>query len=223
MKKMSNIKVGENTREFRRMIRFAREDMGLSAAEAARRIGISGGYWAALEKGKMAGRELGLPSSGIIDNIIELFEFDGDEVYSSIGRFPSDMRDSCKKVVKVYRYYQRFNAIPSYQWDGGLNQDTNEKEFGKLLRGARKEIGMFMTEAAKRIGVSREYLSKLEFGRGKERNYGIPGINVLDSMAKILRLEKDDVYSTIGRFPSDMQSNCKEVIQVYRAYQRQGP
>ena len=83
--------------------------------------------------------------------------------------------------------------------------------FGKLIRGAREERDMTVTELARQVEVSIAYLSRIE--RDRENP---PPDRLVTALAKALDLPPDNLFAAARRLPPDMRARTGHVIAVYR-------
>jgi HTH-type transcriptional regulator, competence development regulator len=80
---------------------------------------------------------------------------------------------------------------------------TGEK-FGALVRREREAREIGLREMAKMIGVSPTYLSKVE-----RDEFGPPAEEKVKAIAKILRLDADQLLALAGRVSSDISEIIK--------------
>ncbi len=64
-----------------------------------------------------------------------------------------------------------------------------DKKVGKLLKKARKSMGLTQVQVAEKVGISSNYYSMIE--RDKREN---PGSKVLTKIAQVLKLKSSDVF-----------------------------
>jgi len=65
----------------------------------------------------------------------------------------------------------------------------SQKQIGKMLKKARKELGLTQAQVADKIGISSNYYSMIE--RGEREN---PGSRVIRGIAKVLKLKASDLF-----------------------------
>jgi transcriptional regulator with XRE-family HTH domain len=90
--------------------------------------------------------------------------------------------------------------------------------FGKFILSQRTRRGLQLKAVALSIGITSAYLSKIERGANK-----LPSDDLLIKLAELFQLEADDMFVAANRFPIDMRNNIREVVAVYRAYQKKSP
>lgn len=72
--------------------------------------------------------------------------------------------------------------------------------FGTLLEARRKAEGLSLTQLAADVGVTRQYLARLERGE-----YEHPSSRVLNQLIRRLRISVDDAYAATGyTLPRDL-------------------
>jgi transcriptional regulator with XRE-family HTH domain len=76
--------------------------------------------------------------------------------------------------------------------------------FGDTLRNARKRAGLDVAEVAKRVGVSRDYLYKIERGEAPA-----PGTERIDQLANAVGADRDEFHLAAGKLP-------REVLDSFR-------
>jgi transcriptional regulator with XRE-family HTH domain len=87
----------------------------------------------------------------------------------------------------------------------GQKQASDRREsgvaaLGDLLKSRREATGLSLTQMAKRFGISRTYLGRLERGE-----YGHPAPEILTRIGKCLDLRLEDLYALAGiTLPSDL-------------------
>lgn len=74
-----------------------------------------------------------------------------------------------------------------------------ELVIGKTIRGLRKQTGFRANELAKRVPMSRSYLSEIEQG------HKIPSVALIGDLAKALEMEIADVWYFIYRNLKDVK------------------
>lgn len=81
--------------------------------------------------------------------------------------------------------------------------DTNMKikEIGIRLRQRRKQLDFTMKEVAEQVGVSENYISEIERGKGK-----IPSDEVLTRIAEVYQIEELDLFSAFDKLPKGITS-----------------
>jgi putative transcriptional regulator len=63
------------------------------------------------------------------------------------------------------------------------------KKIGKLLKKARKNLGLTQVQVAEKVGISSNYYSMIE--RDQREN---PGSQVMAKIAKVLKLKSSDIF-----------------------------
>ncbi|MEC4804942.1 MAG: helix-turn-helix transcriptional regulator [Jaaginema sp. PMC 1079.18] len=90
------------------------------------------------------------------------------------------------------------------------------KEFGNLIRQARKDKGYSQRELAKQIGLDFTYLSKLENDRA---DYP-PKEDVIRAIARNLNLDQEELIFLAGRIPQQeeevLRQNYKDMPLLFR-------
>lgn len=89
---------------------------------------------------------------------------------------------------------------------------TVVQTFGQLIRQARKEREYSQRELAKLIGVDYTYLSKLE---NDHAGYP-PSEEVLESLAKYLHLDAQELRILSGRITPEDEKVFKELVKQYQ-------
>ena len=98
----------------------------------------------------------------------------------------------------------------------------HKREIGLLIRNARIDARYSKSDLAREIGVTVPYVSMLESVKYGET----PRPDVIDKIAKALRVtpkQRDKMYIAAGLLPSDMMSELKEVVRVWRLHQENPP
>lgn len=83
--------------------------------------------------------------------------------------------------------------------------------FGPLVRARRKEKGYGLVEFAEKLGMSPAYWSRIE--RGRENP---PRDEVIEQVAALLELSRDDLFVQADRLPPDMRGDLGNVVTFYR-------
>jgi transcriptional regulator with XRE-family HTH domain len=65
----------------------------------------------------------------------------------------------------------------------------SQKQIGKVLKKARKELKLTQEQVADKVGISSNYYSMIE--RGERDN---PGSKVMREIAKVLKLNASDLF-----------------------------
>jgi|GEM_PF-4320740 len=91
---------------------------------------------------------------------------------------------------------------------------NDKPTFGSMIRSARKEIGIPLSEVARRAEISRCYLSQIESSKVPP-----PGIAIIGRISEVLHINPDIIYPAAGLLPPDMALNLSNVIAVYRDHQ----
>lgn len=76
--------------------------------------------------------------------------------------------------------------------------------FGDTVRNARRLAGLEVAEVAQRVGVSRDYLYKIERGEAPA-----PGTERIDQLAVAIGADRDELHLAAGKLP-------KEVLEAFR-------
>ena len=80
------------------------------------------------------------------------------------------------------------------------HHSSGNSALGRLLRDRREAEGLTRTELAAEVGISRQYLSKLESGEHER-----PSSRVLNLIAKRLNISVEDAYAITGyTLPRDL-------------------
>lgn len=80
--------------------------------------------------------------------------------------------------------------------------DAVANTLGSLLKAKREAGGLSLTQFAAQIGISRQYLSRLEHGE-----YAHPSARVLTRMIQRLGIHGEDLYALTGNLlPSELPS-----------------
>ena len=96
--------------------------------------------------------------------------------------------------------------------------------FGETIATARKELGISQRELALNVlkddgtPISPQYLNDIERDR---RNP--PGDQLLEQLARELKLDQDYLYFLAGKFPTDVRSGTsspKQVKEAFKAFRR---
>lgn len=80
----------------------------------------------------------------------------------------------------------------------------NGASFGEVLRTTRRNAGLDVAEIANRVGVSRDYLYKIERGEAPA-----PGPERINQLAKAVGIDPDEFHLAAGKLP-------KEVVEAFR-------
>ena len=78
----------------------------------------------------------------------------------------------------------------------GHRNSGQSTQIGNLLKRRREELGLSQEAMAKKLGVSRAHLSRIEHG-----DYAQPSPVVLGNASKILDISADDLYLITGYVP----------------------
>ena len=77
----------------------------------------------------------------------------------------------------------------------------NIKEIGSFLRKQRKKLDLTMKQVAEHVGVSENYISEIERGKGK-----IPSDEVLSRLANVYHVEELDLFNAFDKIPLGVSS-----------------
>ncbi|WP_257130963.1 helix-turn-helix domain-containing protein [Bacillus pseudomycoides] len=92
--------------------------------------------------------------------------------------------------------------------------DKQYKEIGSILRLRRKNKGLTLEVVAEFVGVSINYISELERGKGK-----VPSDSVLQRLAMVLSLDEQEVFKGYGKLPvsivQELESNDMLLRTLY--------
>jgi len=93
------------------------------------------------------------------------------------------------------------------------------ESFGKVISDARKRLGLSQKEAASSLykeeggTISPQYLNDIEHDR---RNP--PADHILQQLAKLLDINKDNLYFLAGQIPSDLRDTTYKPEQLQAAF-----
>lgn len=73
-----------------------------------------------------------------------------------------------------------------------VNEEITPTALGRLVRQLREQAGLNMIELARRSGINRSTLMRLEVGQHKQ-----PGLGTLNRLAKALAVEPERLYDTV--------------------------
>jgi transcriptional regulator with XRE-family HTH domain len=106
---------------------------------------------------------------------------------------------------EVFSYQLTLSCFGCKVWREQITEQpmTGEK-FGALVRREREAREIGLREMAKMIGVSPTYLSKVE-----RDEFGPPAEEKVKAIAKILRLDADQLLALAGRVSSDISEIIK--------------
>lgn len=88
---------------------------------------------------------------------------------------------------------------------------------GKLLRSKRNEKGYTLEDIAEKIGVSINYVSKIE--KGESTN---PSDEIIVNLSRILDIEEDYVFKSFGRIPLKTRTFLEEHTDLSDAISKIG-
>lgn len=97
---------------------------------------------------------------------------------------------------------------------------NNEKEhprveFGKFVRDRRLELNIGLREFATLIDLSPAFISKMEIG-----DFSPPKEENIKKMAKILKLDQDELLAKAGKISSDLQEIISTQPKLYASLLR---
>lgn len=78
---------------------------------------------------------------------------------------------------------------------------TKPAKLGATLRRARLDAKMTLTKLGKRVKVSASYICRIERGEKMRQ----PSPSILTAIAKVLKLNPDEVFRIAGRIPTDIE------------------
>ncbi|WP_289138187.1 helix-turn-helix domain-containing protein [uncultured Brevibacillus sp.] len=85
----------------------------------------------------------------------------------------------------------------------------SDKEFGKFIRGIRKQRGLTTSELAKKSGISQSYISQIETG-----NRPIPTDEVLLNLSQALKIDYAEMLDKAGRKTSAFDSHIRSFVHL---------
>ena len=87
------------------------------------------------------------------------------------------------------------------------NDEINLKEIGETIKNARRAENMSREKAAELIGISKEYLTALENGKGKT-----PSLRVFVKLFKTYRLSADSIIYDDSYISRESKSTAKRKV-----------
>jgi len=85
----------------------------------------------------------------------------------------------------------------------------SDKEFGRFIRGIRKQRGLTTSELAKKSGISQSYISQIETG-----NRPIPTDEVLLKLSQALKIDYAEMLDKAGRKTSAFDSQIRSFVHL---------
>ena len=79
-----------------------------------------------------------------------------------------------------------------------VNPQTPDSQLGTLLRSEREACGWTLEQVAKRLKVTKGYISRLEGGKAR------PAVRMIDALAKTLQIDPNPLLILAGHIPADI-------------------
>ncbi len=159
------------------LLRTAREKLGYTQTDFAKRIGMERSYLSRLEQGQRR------PSPKTLRKFSQHLQVPLKELLEHAGfAEPEGMPPSARPVP----------AVRSVGRPPSKNKELPFRALGELLRKTRQSIGYSQTDFAKKIGMERSYLSRLEQGERR------PSIKTLRRFSQYLQVPLRNLLEHAG-------------------------
>ena len=159
--------------EFGALLRQARGDKGLRAAEVARKVAVSPSFLRRVENG------ISLPSLSVFATLWHLLGFDGNALLAvlTVEVRPAKTRQQRAAVLDAMEGAGPFAA------------------FGRGLAAARLEARLTQAAVGHAVGCRREYVARMEGG------HGLPSLRRFAQLRLVLHFDADELLARLGENP----------------------